>query len=332
MNQGIDIAALVDGAEVRIRPHIVETPLERSPGWEELCGVPVWVKLENLQHSGSFKVRGALNKMLALGEGEGERADGVVTASTGNHGAAVAYAGKITGTSVTVFVPDNAARTKLDAIRRAGATIVVHGSDGIEAETRAREVAAREGRPYVSPYNDPLVVGGQGTVGVEILRQLQSVRTIYVAVGGGGLISGVAGYLAAAKPGTRIVGCSPQNSAVMAASVRAGRVLDMASSPTLSDGTAGGVESDTLTFEPCRDLVDEWILVSEREIREALLSFATLHAMEVEGAAGVALAAVAKDERRSPGDQSVVVACGGNVSAEAFDELRVETPTEEVAQ
>ena len=231
-----------------------------------------------------------------------------------------------------MFVPDNAAQTKLDVIRRAGATIVVHGSDGIEAEARAREVAAREGRPYVSPYNDPLVIGGQGTVAIEILRQLESVRTIYVAVGGGGLISGIAGYLSTAKPGTRIVGCSPRNSAVMAASVRAGRVLDMASSPTLSDGTAGGVESDTLTFEPCRDLVDDWILVSEQEIRDALLSFATLHGMEVEGAAGVALAAVAKDERRSSLDRSVVVACGGNVSAEAFDELRVDSWAEEVGR
>ena len=319
---GGSIAERVRLAEERIRPHIHLTSLDPSPRFKELAGVPCWVKMENLQRTGSFKARGALNAVLSL-EPEA-RAAGVVVASTGNHGAAAAYAGQRVGVPILVFVPENAASTKLDTIRRLGGEIRAHGNDGIEAEAAAREYAERRGLPYVSPYNDPIVVAGQGTVAAEIERQLPEVDAVFVAVGGGGLVGGMAGYLADQRPEVRVFGCSPENSAVMAASVRAGRILDLESRPTLSDGTAGGVEADSITFEPCSRLVEEWILVSEDEIRRSMLEFIEAHHLLIEGSAAVALAAFVRESRRLGVERAVVVACGANVSLDTLRGLLCE--------
>jgi threonine dehydratase len=309
----------VRAAGERIRRFVRETPLERSLRLEELTGVPCWVKLENLQHTGSFKVRGAMNALLSLPRGD--LVDGVVAASTGNHGAGTAFAAGTVGTRATVFVPENASPTKLGAIRRLGAEIRLHGLDGIEAEEEARRFAEQTGRHYLSPYNDPAVIAGQGTVGVELARQLEAFDSVFVAVGGGGLVSGLAGYLAELRPQVRVVGCSPKSSAVMAESVRAGRMLELASGPTLSDGTAGGVETDTITFEPCRRLVDDWVLVDEGAIRSAMLEFMEAHHLMIEGAAGVALAAFLERAERIGGERAVVVVCGGNIALDTLRDL-----------
>jgi threonine dehydratase len=309
----------VRAAENRIRKLVRETPLERSARLEELSGVPCWVKLENLQHTGSFKVRGALNALLSLPREQ--LGNGVVAASTGNHGAATAFAAEAVGTRATVFVPENVSPTKLEAIRRLGAEIRRHGVDGIETEMAARRFADQTGRPYLSPYNDPAVVAGQGTVGAEIDRQLDAFDSVFVAVGGGGLASGVAGFLAEVRPEVRVVGCSPERSAVMAESVAAGRIVELVSGPTLSDGTAGGVEADTITFEPCRRLVDEWVLVDERAIRRAMLEFMEAHHLMIEGAAGVALAAFLEQAERIGGERAVVVVCGGNIALDTLRDL-----------
>ena len=317
----LDIAAAVRAAEERIRPYIRETPLERSVRLEELSNRATFVKLENLQHTGSFKVRGALSALLALGE----RAEqGVIAASTGNHGAAVAFAARRVGAPAIVYVPEGASATKVQAIRRLGATVRLHGSDPVEAELRAREVAERDNLAYISPYNDAAVIGGQGTLGVEIDRQLDDFDTVFVSVGGGGLISGVAGYLSEVRGGVRIVGCSAQHSAVMDASVRSGRILDLPSLPTLSDGTAGGVERESITFESCRLLVDDWVTVSEEEIAAAMLDFIDAHHLLIEGAAGVALAAYLKAAERLDVGRAVVVVCGGNVSLATLGRLLTE--------
>jgi threonine dehydratase len=164
--------------------------------------------------------------------------------------------------------------------------------------------------PYVSPYNDPEVIGGQGTVGVELARQIPRADSVFIALGGGGLLAGVAAHLKAVWPGVRIIGCSPANSAVMIESLRAGRVLELESKPTLSDGTAGGVESDTITFPLCRDLADELCTVSEAEILDAMRRIREEHGFPVEGAAGVAYAGYL---RARDAGQAVVVLCGGNV-------------------
>ena len=293
-------------AETRLRPYLLETPLLPSP-----LGENVFVKLETLQPTGSFKVRGALNKLLSLSAEE--KARGVVTASTGNHGAAVAYALKRLELEGVVFIPENAAPTKIEAIKRLGAEVRVYGDDGVVAERYARAYAAEHGLTYVSPYNDLAVVAGQGTVGLELARQLDEIDTVLVALGGGGLVSGTAAYLKTVQPDVEIIACSPANSAVMMASVEAGEIVDIPSLPTLSDGTAGGVEAGAVTFEMVKNLVDDYVSVSEEEIKAAMRRFIELHHMLLEGAAGVVVAAYIKLQERLKGKNVVLVICGANI-------------------
>jgi threonine dehydratase len=300
----------------RIRSYVRETPLDYSPFFSELSGAEVWLKLENLQQAGSFKQRGAFNKLLTMSDEE--RARGVVTASSGNHGAAVAYAMKKLGVNGIVFVPEHTSSSKLDLIRRAGAEVRFHGTDGLDTETFAREFASENDMSYLSPYNDAAVVAGQGSCGVEIARQLPSVDAVFVAVGGGGLISGIAAFLKSVRPGVRIVSCQPAASAVMTESIRAGHIVDMPSDKTLSDGTAGGIEPGAVTFDLCRELVDDFAVVSEEEIAEAMRGFIDSHHQLPEGAAGVALAGLLAKKDSVAGMQVVVVICGGNVSRETL--------------
>ena len=182
----------------------------------------------------------------------------------------------------------------------------------------ARRLAEQEERPYISPYNDPDVVAGQGTIGVELARQLPRADAVFIALGGGGLLSGVAAHLSKRWPGVEIIGCSPENSAVMIHSLRAGRILELESRPTLSDGTAGGVEPGAITFELCRRYAGELVTVTETEIRHAMHLVYAAHHLPVEGAAGVALAAYLRQGTRWQGKTVVVILCGGNVRAEEF--------------
>ena len=314
----MDVAGEVVRAEKRIRPHIRETFLERSPFLSDACGAEVYLKLENLQHTGSFKARGALSKILSLTEAE--RARGVVAASTGNHGAAVAYALSITGGAGVVFITENAPATKIEAIRRWGGEVRTHGVDCAETEAHARNKAEEDGLVYVSPYNDLLVIAGQGTIGIELAGVLHGIDAVFVPLGGGGLISGIAGYLKSAKSAVEVIGCSPENSQVMIQSVKAGRVLDLPSLPTLSDGTAGGIEAESVTFELCRDLVDDYVTVTEDEIREGILLVIREHRYLIEGAAAVAVAACLKAPKRFAGGNVVVVVSGANIDPRVLKE------------
>lgn len=262
-------------AEQLVRPHIRETPVVQSLALSEATGADVWLKCENLQVTGSFKARGATHRLLSL-PGDVRRR-GVVAASSGNHGIGVAYAGHALGIPVTVYVPDFVSPAKAAAMRRFGATVAVFGTDGLDTELEARRVAEANGQAYVSPYNDWSVVAGQGTVGVELRRQLDDIGTVIVAVGGGGLIGGIATYLKGHAPNVKVIGAQPANSRVMIESMRAGRVVEIPSLPTLSDGTAGGIELDTVTFDLCRSVVDDWIEIDEGEIAAAMR-----HAIEVE--------------------------------------------------
>lgn len=307
-------------AEARVRSHVRETPLEPSPVLGELAGREVHLKMENLQHTGSFKVRGAMNKLLSLSPEE--RGRGVVAASSGNHGAAVAFGAKKLGLRCRVFVPEGASPTKVRAMERLGAEVAFFSDDAALAEAEARRVAAERGAVYVSPYNDPDVIAGQGTIAAGILRQSEGVDEIFVPVGGGGMISGVAGYLKAFDPNVRVVGCQPARSAVMAHSVKAGRILEMQSNPTLSDGTAGGVEPGAATFDLCRALVDDWTLVPEEEIADAMRLVMDAHHTMIEGAAAVGVAALLKDAKEaSSRKKSIVVLCGANIALETLGEV-----------
>ena len=313
-----DLYERIGEAERLIRPHIRETPVVPSLALGEAIGAEVWLKCENLQVTGSFKVRGATNRLLTLPDET--RRTGVVAASSGNHGIAVAHAGRALGVPVTVYVPDFASAAKVAAMRRLGANVVAFGTDGLDTEFEARRKALSQGRVYVSPYNDLAVVAGQGTVGVELDRQLSDIDAVIVAAGGGGLIAGIAAHLKHRHPGTWIVGAQPANSRVLIESIRAGQVLDLPSLPTLSDGTAGGIEADTVTFPLCRNLVDEWVEVDEGEIARAMRHAIEVEHLLIEGAAGVAIGALSK--LRTPVDgRVVVVLCGANVSASRLREV-----------
>jgi threonine dehydratase len=310
------LSAAVLEAHERLAPYIRKTPCEPSVALSERMGADVWLKGEHLQHTGSFKARGALNKLLCLTPQE--RRAGVVTASSGNHGAGVAWASRTAGTHATVFVPEGASAAKIDKIRRYGAEVRTHGTDGLDTELQARAHAVAHGRAYVSPYNDWHVVAGQGTVGVELREQMQRIDSVIVAVGGGGLIGGVAAALQQALPNARVIGAQPEKSPVLALSLRAGHVVEVASQRTLSDGTAGGIEADTITFDICRALVDDWVLVSEEEIAAAMRDFIAHHSQLIEGSAGVALAALGRNATELKGQRVAVVLCGGNVSLDTL--------------
>jgi len=238
----------------------------------------------------------------------------VIAASTGNHGAAVAYAAGQLGCRARIVVPHGANPDKLAAIAALGATLEVHGTDSAEAEIYARQESVRGGMPYISPYNDVAVIAGQGTIGVELARQLAPIDVVFIALGGGGLLAGIAAHLRSIRPQVRIVGCSPVNSAVMVESLRAGRILELPPQPTLSDGTAGGIEPGAITFDLCRELVDDLVTVTEMEIRYAMQDIHRSHGTLVEGAAGVAMAGYLRQEERWRGTTAVVILCGGNVN------------------
>ena len=303
----------------RISDYVRETPLDYSRFFSELTGANVYLKLENLQHTASFKLRGAFNKLLSLDPEQLQ--SGCVAASSGNHGAAVAYAMKTLGVKGIIFVPEKSSPTKIDAIRRAGGEVRFFGTDGLETEQHARQYADDNGMPYLSPYNDQDVIAGQGSCGVEIARQISDPDAIFIAVGGGGLISGVGSFLKSVHPDLKVVGCQPAASAVMAASAEAGKIVDMPSEPTLSDGTAGGIESDAITFDICQKLVDDYVLVSEEEIALAMCEFIDSHHQLLEGAAGVAIAAMKKVAADFAGKNVVVIVCGGNISRDTLSSV-----------
>ncbi len=322
---GINVPELVLAAEQRVRPYIRQTFLEPAPFYGQSSAARVFFKCENLQHTGSFKVRGALSKILSLSQVERER--GIVTASTGNHGAAVAHSLNQVGASGIVFVPEIASNSKVEAIQRLGAEVRYFGTDSAETEVYARQYALELGATYIPPYNDPQVLGGQGTIGLELSRQLESVDAVFISVGGGGLIAGIAGYLKNIFPQVQVFGCSPENSQVMAQSVRAGHILDLPSLPTLSDGTAGGIEAGSITFPLCRDLVDEWVSVSETEIAANLRQFMSTQHMLIEGSAAVAIAGfrkVAASKKMGgwlAGKNVVILLCGANIGLDQLKEV-----------
>ena len=254
------VGQIVD-AEARIRPHVRETPLVHSPALSAATGAEVWLKCENLQVTGSFKVRGAMNRLMTLSADERQR--GVTAASSGNHGIAVAHAGRALGIPVTVYVPEGASPAKVAAMQRLGADVMTFGTDGLDSEVEARRSAESEGRFYASPYNDLVVVAGQGTLAIELRRQLDDISAVVVAVGGGGLIGGIAVDLKHHNASTRIVGAQPANSKVMIESIRAGHVVEIPSLPTLSDGSAGGIEAGAVTFPLNRDLVSNPVSVKD---------------------------------------------------------------------
>jgi threonine dehydratase len=306
----------IEKAYQRINQHIQKTPFERSIGLSQICESEVFFKCEHLQTTGSFKFRGATNKIMSLPESE--RQKGIITASSGNHGIASALAAKKLNTQATIYTPASASPMKLNNIEKLGGIVKKVDGDCMVGEMTARETAAKEGKEYISPYNDIDVVAGQGTLGLEISQQCKDLDAVFVSVGGGGLISGVGGYLKYFNPNIQVVGCWPENSAAMYQSIQAGKIVEAPEIDTISDGTAGPVEPGSITFPFCQQFVDQHALVTETEICAAMRLIAEHERWIVEGAAGVALAGLLKNILQFKNQKVGVVLCGRNILLEKY--------------
>jgi len=310
------IADAALAAAGRIDGHIERTPLRRSAAFSDALRADVYFKLENHQTTGSFKLRGATNRILTLSAQQREK--GCVAASSGNHGAAVAFAMQAHGVGGIIFVPEQTSPAKIEKIRLYGGDVRLFGTDGLDTEQHARQYAADHGMFYLSPYNDEQVMAGQGTCGVEIVEDLPDVDAVFIAVGGGGLIGGSGSVLKTHSTGVRVYGCQPAASPVMSRSIEAGRIIDMPSEPTLSDGTAGGIEHEAVTFAVNQVVVDDWVIVGEDQIAAAMRAYMASEGEPIEGAAGVAIAAMLARREELTGSKVVVIICGGNISQETL--------------
>jgi threonine dehydratase len=310
--------ALIDEARRRIGAKLEPTPCRRAPDLEAVTGGTVHLKLENLQRSGSFKIRGVLNTVLSLaGDETGRR---LFAASTGNHGAAFAEVAEELGYDGTLYMPSTAAGFKVERLRPRAIDLEMHGDDCVEAELAAAAAAREAAGVWISPYNHPAVVAGQGTVAVELVEQLEEVDDVLVPVGGGGLISGIAVYLKAVRPSVRVIGCQPRNSCVMQRSIEAGRIVDDTGLETLSDATAGGIEPGSITFDICRRLVDEFVLLDEPEIVSAMHLLHRSLDLQVEGGAAMPVAAILQQPERYAGRSAVAIISGGAIDPSFFDQ------------
>jgi threonine dehydratase len=303
----------LDQADERIAPHIVRTPLTHDAARN------LYIKWENRQKTGSFKARGALNKILALENWEREA--GIVTASAGNHGQGVALAGQLTGARVTCFVSEHAVPVKVDAIRALGAEIVAVAGGYPEAESAGRKFAAEHQKTWVSPYNDEQVIAGQGTIGLELINsplllgEGSGVRlTILVPVSGGGLIAGIGAALTRLSPRPRLVGVQPETAPFMHGLFYRGSQAGIPDLPSLADGLTGAVEADSVTIPMVKQLVDEIVLVSEEEIAQAV-AFAFIEYGETIEPSGAVTIAAALRGLAGSGPQVAIVS-GGNIQPE----------------
>ncbi|MEE9428513.1 MAG: pyridoxal-phosphate dependent enzyme [Paracoccaceae bacterium] len=301
-------------AHRRIRGDVYETPLIPSKVVGPQAKANLLFKAENFQLTGSFKFRGASNKMNIMAGG-----GPLITASSGNHGIAASRAAAKHGLDLTVVLPETVATAKLDKIKSFGVTIKMHGQEPGAAEIHARQLAEEtEGLTYASAYNDPDVIAGQGTIGVELLDQCNHIDNIFVAMGGGGLISGIGAVFKSFQPGAKVFGVAAKNTAALAASIAAGKIVETEHLETLADGVAGGVDFDSVTLPLAMAVIDEVVTCTETEITSSLRRLAIEEHQLVEGAAALALAGFEQIASRLEGQTSVVVLCGSN-----YDNARI---------
>ena len=304
----------VEAAARRIRGHVLRTPLRYSTALSNAAQADVFLKLETLQPTFSYKIRGATNAVLALRERSGNERQPLVTASAGNHGRALAHAARAAGLPLTVYIAGNAPRTKIDAIRAAGAELRPC-TDYDEAERQAKEHAARGEALFVSPYAHPDVIAGAGTVTLEILEDDPGIQTIVAAIGGGGLISGAA---IAAKGRARVAGAEVEASTPFTQGLAAGHIVPIDVDDTIADGLSGNLDPDSPTFELVRDLVQQVVVVSEAEVLEAIRFIAKEERLIIEGAAAVAIAAVRTRKIDVRGKRAAVILSGANIDLSKF--------------
>lgn len=301
----------IEAARRRIAPNVLRTPLRLSQALSQRMGVPVHLKLENHQHTGSFKLRGATNALLCLDEKA--RSRGLVTASTGNHGRAVAHAAKAMGARATICLSALVPANKVEAIRNLGADIRIVGHSQDDAMLEVERLVRDEDMYFIPPFDDAAVIAGQGTLGLEVADDLPETAHVLVPLSGGGLASGVAAAIKGRLPAAKVVGVSMERGAAMAASLAVGRPTDVQEVETLADSLGGGIGlNNRLTFPMCRALLDEVILLSEEEIAAGIRHAAMIEGMTIEGAGAVGIAALLAGKIRSDGS-TVIIVSGGNI-------------------
>ena len=313
------IAAIHDASDHRV-PEMLKTPLYRSDGLSKLFKSDIFLKCEHLQTTGSFKYRGASNGIRLLDASHRRR--GVVTASSGNHGLAVALAGLHAGVPVTVFAPSTASAAKLDAIRSYGASLELVDDGITDGETKhsmaGRAAANKTGRTFISPYNDVNVIAGQGTIGLEILSQAPKTDLVFLSVGGGGLAGGVGIALESGSSRAKLVGCWPRNAPALLRAIEAGKIYSIRETETISDGTAGGLEPGAITLGICSRVIHKHVEADEQLIKEAMWALAEHDHWMVEGASGVALSGLSVLRNDIKGKTAVIVLCGRNITAKTY--------------
>ena len=304
-------------ARRRLGGDVWQTPVVRADWLGERAGCRAWLKLESLQPSRSFKIRGALNAVGEIEEraraGAAPRVPRVVTASAGNHGLALSIAAERRGIGCVVFTPAGAPAAKLGAIRRRGADLRATAVDYDDAERLALAYAAAEGIPYISPYNHPAIISGAGTVALEILEQHPAAEVLVVPVGGGGLLSGVLIAARAVAPTLRVIGVEAALNPAFRTSIAQGRIARILVQPTIADGLGGNLEPGSMTFDIVRELVDDMVTVDEAAIGEAMRDLLAEEHLVVEGAGAVAVAALATGAVAVGGRTAVALVTGANV-------------------
>jgi len=308
----------IQQAQKTIAPYAKPTPLTRSKFLSELCSDDVFLKLENQQVTHSFKIRGVMNKLLNLSSEE--KARGVVTASAGNHGQAVAFGAQKLGFSAKIVVPTNTPKIKVEGIKQYGADLLLFGETYSEAEKKAKEVATQEGCFYISPYNDELIVAGHGTVGLEILKALPTVDVVIVPVGGGGLISGISIAVKIQRPNVQVIGVQSEASPIMYESLKAGKIVPPHRHEpyTIAEGLSGGIEKGSITFTIAQQYVDEVMLVREESIRHAVYLLWKNEKQVVEGSGVAGVAMLLENNDSFTGQTVAVVVTGGNIDDSLF--------------
>jgi threonine dehydratase len=301
----------IEAARERSKGAVYYSPCLPSIPLSELTGMEIFCKLDNLQRTGSFKERGARNVLSQLPADQKKR--GVIAASAGNHGQALAYQGKLLGVPATVVMPKHAPLIKVSNCQKLGARVVLHGKDFAEAKTRAHEIAAKDKLAYIDGYDDPAIIAGQGTMGMEILEQVPNVDAVIVPVGGAGLIAGVSLAVKTKRPKVKIIAVEAENVASFSAALKAGKPTRIEMQPTLADGLAIPQVGKN-AFEIAKSRVDRSVIVTEEQIALSILRIVELQKGVVEGAAATPLAACFSGEVRNLARKRVVLLlCGGNI-------------------
>jgi len=301
-------------ARRRIGSIVRRTPVAMSPSLSDHAGASVSLKLESLQDTGSFKLRGAANKILSLTPAEQQR--GVITVSTGNHGRAVSYVARRLGLDAVVCVSEHVPSVKVAALENLGAKVAVHGQSYDEAMAYATRLQEQGGLTWVDPFDDPYVIAGQGTIALEILDDMPDIDTVVVPLSGGGLISGIALAMKSVAPDIRVIGISMDRAPVMYHSLRAGAPIEMTEEHTIADALAGGIYlNNQFTFRLVQRYVDETYLVTEDEIADGMAFAMNQHHLVVEGGGAVGIAALLHRKFSLTGQNVVIVISGSNVDS-----------------